>query len=165
MSVSLLMPQSLWFLPTHQLLLCNAVLRDKTVYKPSCFSMWKTSIFSFVLVYFQRGLRKTSLLFILALKNISRLCVHICVCIGARAGTHVFACTWKPEVRLRCPSSGAVHLGFGTGSLTGLEAVKVRLTACGPRKLASTSQLKVKASICHQDHLFLSFKIIVGFEE
>lgn len=79
MSVSLLTPQSLWFLPTHQLLLCNAVLRDKTVSKPSYFSMWKTSVFSFILVYFQRGLRKTSLLFLLALKNISRLCVHICV--------------------------------------------------------------------------------------
>lgn len=71
MSDSLLIPQSLWLLLTHQFLLCNAVLRDKTFSKPSCFSMWKTSIFSFVLVCFQRGLRKTSLLLILALKNIS----------------------------------------------------------------------------------------------
>lgn len=71
MSDSLLIPQSLWFLLTHQFLLCNAVLRDKTFSEPSWFSMWKTSIFSFVLVYLQRGRRKTSLLLILALKNMS----------------------------------------------------------------------------------------------
>lgn len=70
------------------------------------------------------------------------------------------------EVSLRCPSSGAVHLGFGAGFLTGLEAVKVRLTACEPQEacLCLTARGKGKYMLSGPS-FFYSFKFIVGSGE
>lgn len=92
--ISLLMHQSLQLPPTLQFLLHNVPFRHETCSKPSCSSMRKTSIFRFTLVYFQNGLRKTTLLFILTLENVflwmcAYLCAHVHVCRHTCVSLHV----------------------------------------------------------------------------
>lgn len=44
--------------------------------------------------------------------------IHVCVCVHVNVcGIHAHTCAWKqrPEVSLRYPSTGAIHLGLGFG--------------------------------------------------
>lgn len=50
--------------------------------------------------------------------------VHMCACVHVCGHAHRSVCvcvcmhTWRPEINLRCVSSGAVHLDFGDLVLT-----------------------------------------------
>lgn len=49
------------------------------------------------------------------------VCVRTCVYTQVWGSAHLCTGTWKPEIKLRCPSSGASYCVFERGSLSGLE--------------------------------------------